>query len=335
MLESALRHRTLRHLLAATTLALFTAVSPTAAAQGFPTRPVTLIVPFPAGGPSDALARAVALRMGKNLGQTVVIENMGGASGTIGLSKMVRANPDGYTLGFGTIGTHVANVALFKKLPYDPVADFEPIGMAGSAALILVARSGLPGGDLKDFITYAQANMARLSYGSAGVGSISHYGCVMMLSALKLDITHVPYRGVAPAMNDLMGGQIDFMCDQTTTALPQVAGGKIKVLGVLSRQPLKQLPAVTTLASLGYGDVDVRSWNAIFAPKGVPKDVLSVLNKALAAAVADAELRAQMAAVGVDLPTAETVAPGIVSASIALGLRRDVPALKARGEYID
>lgn len=328
-------HPSLHRLLAAAALALLSGVPLAATAQGFPARPVTLIVPFPAGGPSDALARAVALRMGKNLGQTVVIENIGGASGTIGLSKMLRAHPDGYTLGFGTIGTHVANVALFKKLPYDPIADFEPVGMAGSAALILVARSGLPANDLKEFISYAQANKATLSYASAGVGSISHYGCVMMLSALKLDITHVPYRGVAPAMNDLMGGQTDFMCDQTTTALPQVAGGKIKALGVLSRQPLKQLPAVATLASLGYSEVDVRSWNAIFAPKGVPKDVLARLSTALAAAVADPELRAQMAAVGVDLPTAETVAPGVVSAFITLGLRRDVPALKARGEYID
>jgi tripartite-type tricarboxylate transporter receptor subunit TctC len=316
-------------------LALLTAVPLTGAAQGFPTRPVTLIVPFPPGGPSDALARAVALRMGKNLGQTVVIENLGGASGTIGLGRMVRATPDGYTLGFGTIGTHVANVALFTKLPYDPIADFEPIGMVGSAALILVAKAGLPAGNLKEFIAYAQANKARLSYGSAGVGSISHYGCVMMLSALKVDVTHVPYRGVAPAMNDLMGGQIDFMCDQTTTALPQVAGGKIKALGVLAAQPLQQLPGVATLASLGYGDVDVRSWNAIFAPRGVPRDVLAQLHKALAAAMADPELRTQMAAVGVELPAGETLSPAFVSATITLGLRRDVPALKARGEYLD
>jgi tripartite-type tricarboxylate transporter receptor subunit TctC len=157
----------------------------------------------------------------------------------------------------------------------------------------------------------------------------------MMLSALKLNIAHVPYRGVAPAMNDLMGGQVDFMCDQTTTALPQVAGGRIKALGVLSREPLKQLPGVATLTSLGHSDVDVRSWNAIFAPKGLPKAVLARLNKSLATAVADPELRTQMAAVGVELPAAETVSPGVVSDFIALGLRRDVPALKARGEYID
>ena len=316
-------------------LALFAAISLPAMAQVFPNKPVTLIVPFPPGGPSDTLARAVALRMGKNLGQPVVIENISGASGTIGLSKMVSAAPDGYTLGFGTNGTHVANVALFKKMPYDPIADFEPIGMAGGAALILVAKSGLPVNNLKDFISYAQANKAKLTFGSAGVGSISHSGCVIMLSELKLEVTHIPYRGVAPAMNDLMGGQIDFMCDQTTTALPQLAGGKIKALGVLSKQTLKQLPGVVTLASLGYADVDVRSWNAIFAPKGTSKDVVAVLNRSLAAAVGDPEFLAQMSAVGVDLPTSETVSPSVVSATIKLGLRRDVPALRARGEYFD
>lgn len=319
-----------------TTVALGLAFwSALAAAQGFPTRPVTLIVPFPAGGPSDALARAVAQRMGKDLGQTIVIENAGGASGTIGLTKAMRATPDGYTLGFGTIGTHVANVALFKKLPYDPIADFEPVGLAGSAPLILVARAGLPANNLKEFVAYAQVNKAKLSYGSAGVGSISHFGCVMLLAAIGLDITHVPYRGVAPAMNDLMGGQIDFMCDQTTTALPQVAGGKIKALGVLSHQPLKQLPGVATLASLGYSNLDVRSWNAIFAPKTTPKDVIARLNKALAAAVAEPELKKQMATLGVDLPFAETLSPGTVSMLITQGLSRDVPALKARGEYLD
>lgn len=316
-------------------LALFAVISLPAMAQVFPNKPVTLIVPFPPGGPSDTLARAVALRMSKNLGQPVVIENISGASGTIGLSKMVSAAPDGYTLGFGTNGTHVANVALFKKMPYDPIADFEPIGMAGGAALILVAKSGLPVNNLKDFISYAQANKAKLTFGSAGVGSISHSGCVIMLSELKLEVTHIPYRGVAPAMNDLMGGQIDFMCDQTTTALPQLAGGKIKALGVLSKQPLKQLPGVATLASLGYTDVDVRSWNAIFAPKGTSKDVVAVLNRSLAAAVEDPEFLAQMSAVGVDLPTRETVSPSVVSATIKLGLRRDVPALRARGEYFD
>ena len=301
----------------------------TATAQSFPAKPVTLIVPFPAGGPSDALARALAQGMAADLKQTVVVENIGGASGTIGLAKLMNAAPDGYTIGFGTIGTHVANAALFKKLPYDPLTGFEPIGLAGTAPLLLVAKAALPVSNLEEFIAYAEKNKADMTYGSAGVGSISHYACVVLLSALKLNITHVPYRGVAPAMNDLMGGHIDFMCDQTTTALPQIAGGKIKALAVLSDQPLPQLPA-----SQGY-DVNLRSWNALFAPKGTPQPVMARLNQALRAAAADPALVKQMTAVGVDLPSPDALQPATVTALIARGLEKDVPALKARGEYLD
>jgi tripartite-type tricarboxylate transporter receptor subunit TctC len=316
------------------TLAPLLLAATAATAQSFPTKPLTLIVPFPAGGPSDALARALAQGMAADLKQTVVVENIGGASGTIGLAKLMAAAPDGYTIGFGTIGTHVANAALFKKLPYDPLTSFEPIGLAGTAPLLLVAKAGLPVSNLKEFIAYAEQHKAGMTYGSAGVGSISHYACVVLLSALKLTITHVPYRGVAPAMNDLMGGHIDFMCDQTTTALPQIAGGKIKALAVLSDQPLSQLPGVATAASQGY-DVNLRSWNALFAPKGTPQPVMVRLNEALRAAVADPALVKQMNSVGVDLPSPEALQPATVTALIARGLEKDVPALKARGEYLD
>lgn len=316
------------------TLAPLLLAAGTATAQTFPSKPLTLIVPFPAGGPSDALARALAQGMAADLKQTVVVENIGGASGTIGLTKLVNAAPDGYTIGFGTIGTHVANAALFKKLPYDPLTGFEPIGLAGTAPLLLVAKASLPASNLKEFVAYAEKNKAGMTYGSAGVGSISHYACVVLLSALKLNITHVPYRGVAPAMNDLMGGHIDFMCDQTTTALPQIAGGKIKALAVLSDQPLTQLPGVATAASQGY-DVNLRSWNALFAPKGTPQPVAARLNEALRAAVADPALVKQMTAVGVDLPSPDALQPATVTTLIARGLEKDVPALKARGEYLD
>ena len=309
-------------------------VGQAAAQQAFPTKPLTLIVPFPAGGPSDALARAVAQGMAADLKQTVVVENIGGASGTIGLTKLVNAAPDGYTMGFGTIGTHVANAALFKKLPYDPLASFAPIGLAGTAPLLLVAKAGLPVSNLKEFVAYADAHRAGMTYGSAGVGSISHYACVVLLSALKQNITHVPYRGVAPAMNDLMGGHIDFMCDQSTTALPQIAGGKIKALAVLSDKPLPQLPGVATAASAGY-DVNLRSWNALFVPKATPPAVVARLNQALRAAVADPALVKQMEAVGVDLPSSDALAPATVTDLIARGLEKDVPALRARGEYLD
>ena len=318
-------------LLAAASLAL---AVPVALAQPFPNKTVTLIVPFPAGGPSDALARALAQGMAADLKQTVVVENVGGASGTIGLAKLGNATPDGYTIGFGTIGTHVANAALFKKLPYDPLQGFEPIGLAGTAPTLLVAKAALPVSNLKEFVAYAEKNKAQMTYGSAGVGSISHYACVVLLSALKQNITHVPYRGVAPAMNDLMGGHIDFMCDQTTTALPQIAGGKIKALAVLSDRPLLQLPGVATAASDGY-DVNIRAWNALFAPKATPAPVMARLNDALRAAAADPALVKQMQAVGVDLPSPEALVPARVAELIARGLEKDVPALKARGEYLD
>ena len=315
----------------------FLLVSATAHAQPnpFPARPVTLIVPFPAGGPSDVLARTIAQRMGEKLGQPLIIENVGGAGGTIGTTKVAKAAPDGYTLGFGTVGTHVVNVTLYMKLSYDPGADFEPIGLAGTAPMMLLARANLPANNLQEFVAYLKQHPRNVSYASAGVGSISHFGCVMLLSAIKQNVTHVPYRGVAPAMNDLMGGQIDFMCDQTTTALPQIAGGKIKAIAVLSDRKLPQLPKTETASAAGYGDLNLRAWNALFAPRSTPSVVVKRLGEALVAAVADPKLRQQMQTVGVDLPTPEIGGPATVTALIVMGLKRDVPALKAHGEYLD
>ncbi|MCP3019432.1 tripartite tricarboxylate transporter substrate-binding protein [Cupriavidus basilensis] len=323
-----------RHLIVAAAFALAFGSQAMAQSTSFPSRPITLVVPFPAGGPSDALARGFAKQMGDHLGQPVVIENLAGAGGTVGLAKLAKAAPNGYTLGFGTIGTHVANVALYKKLPYDPVADFMPIGLAGSAPMLLVARADLPASNLQEFDAWLRNHAATASYGSAGVGSISHYGCVLLLAALKRNVTHVPYKGVAPAISDLMGGQTDFMCDQTTTALPQLAGGKIKVLAVLSSERLKQLPSTGTAKEAGY-PLDVRSWNAIFAPKGTPENILAPLSKAMASAAADPQLRRQMQAVGVDLPAQGGATPAVVSSLISRGLRDDVPALKAKGQFLD
>lgn len=306
-----------------------------ATAQTYPARPITLIVPFPAGGPSDALARAVAQVMATDLGQGIVVENISGASGTIGLSKFTKALPDGYTIAFGTIGTHVANVALYKKLPYDPVSDFQPIGLAGTASTLLVTKASLPVTNLEQFVAYTQTHRATMTFGSAGIGSISHFSCALLLSSLKLNVTHVPYRGVAPAMNDLIGGHTDFMCDQTTTALPQIAGGTIKAIAILSNQPVAQLPDVPTAASAGYGDVNVRAWNALFAPKQTPADIMTRLTHALRSALSDANLRKQMTAVGVELPQPDQLDPIDVSKLIADGIKTDVPLIKQRGETLD
>ena len=301
----------------------------------FPARSITLIVPFPAGGPSDAVARAFSQSMAVDLGQSIVVENIGGAGGTIGLAKFIKSAPDGYTIGFGTVGTHVANVALYKKLPYDPISDFDPIGPVGTAPIILVARSTLPVADLSEFVSYARANLARMTFGSAGVGSISHMSCVTLLSSLKLSVTHVPYRGVAPAMNDLIGGHTDFMCDQSTTSLPQIAGGAIKAIAVLSGERLPQLPNVATAASAGYSDINIRSWNALFLPKGAPAEIKARLAKALRFALSDKNLRGQMATVGVDLPDPDKASPAEVITLIENGIKNEVPALRLRGESLD
>ncbi len=303
--------------------------------KAFPVRSITLIVPFPAGGPSDAVARAISQSMAMDLGQSIVVENIGGAGGTIGLAKFIKSPPDGYTMAYGTVGTHVANVALYKKLPYDPFSDFDPIGPVGTAPVILVARSTLPVADLAAFVTYASANLAKMTFGSAGVGSISHLSCVTLLSSLKLNVTHVPYRGVAPAMNDLIGGHTDFMCDQSTTSLPQIAGGAIKAIAVLSDQKLPQLPNVATAVSAGYSDINIRSWNALFLPKGVPEEARTRLARALRFALSDRNLREQMTAVGVDLPDPDKASSAEVTALIEKGIKNDVPVLRARGESLD
>jgi tripartite-type tricarboxylate transporter receptor subunit TctC len=246
----------------------------------------------------------------------------------------MKANPDGYTITFGGIGTHVANVALYKKLAYDPVADFAPIGPAGATPLLLLARSDLPVSNMREFVAWLAKNKDKASFGSAGVGSISHYGCVLLLSTIGQNTTHVPYKGVAPAMNDLMAGQTDFMCDQTTTALPQIAGGRIKALAVLSGSRLSQLPGTGTAAEAGVA-LDIRSWNAFFAPRATPQPVMARLTTALQHAVAEPALRKQMEGLGVVLPSAAETTPAAVSALIARGIRDDVPALKAKGDYLD
>ena len=232
----------------------------TVAPDAFPARPITLIVPFPAGGPSDALARAIAQGMSIHLKQPIVVENIAGASGTIGLARLVKAPPDGYTIGFGTVGTHVANAALYKKLPYDPLADFDAVGLAGTAPTILVARPQLPASNLTEFVAYAGANRATATYGSAGVGSISHFACVSLLSALKQNSPRA-VSGVAPAMNDLMGGHIDVMWTSHHVA---AAGRTSQSLAVLTDRKLAQHPM--SRPRRWPCDVNIRAWNALFAP---------------------------------------------------------------------
>ena len=304
-------------------------------AQAWPSRPVSLIVPFPAGGPSDVLARRYAQAMGAALNASVVVDNVGGAGGTIGTARAARAAPDGYTLVFGTIGTHAANLALYRNPGYDPQRDFEPVALLGTAPLVLVARQALPVKDFREFVAYARANTARLSYGSAGAGSISHMGCLLLMAEMGTDIVHVPYKGVAPAMNDLLGGQIDFMCDQTTTVLPQLKGGRIKALAVLTRESAAVLPDVPTAARNGYPNLNASAWNGLFAPKGTPPAVIQKLEAAVNTALADAEFRKALEEVGISLPTREQASPQGLAGFVSSDVTRLVPLLKSKQQYLD
>jgi len=304
-------------------------------AQAWPARPITLVVPFPAGGPSDVLARRYAQAMGTALGASVVVDNIAGAGGTIGTAKVARAPADGYTLTFGTIGTHAANMALYRSPGYDPQKDFEPVALLGTAPLVLVAKAALPVKDFREFVAYAKANTAKLSYGSAGAGSISHMGCLLLMAELGTDIVHVPYKGVAPAMNDLLGGQIDFMCDQTTTVLPQLRSGRIKALAVLTRESSSVLPDVPPAARNGYPNLNARAWNGLFAPKGTPPAVIQKLSGAVASALGEAEFRKSLEELGITLPAREQAEPQWLAIFVSSDLSRLVPLLKSKQQYLD
>jgi tripartite-type tricarboxylate transporter receptor subunit TctC len=308
-------------------------------AQAWPARPITLVVPFPAGGPSDVLARRYAQSMGTALSGSMVVENIGGAGGTIGTAKVARAPADGYTLAFGTIGTHAANMALYRNPGYDPQKDFEPVALLGTAPLVLVARQALPAKTFREFVDYAKTNTGKLSYGSAGAGSISHMGCLLLMAEMGTDIVHVPYKGVAPAMNDLLGGQIDFLCDQTTTVLPQLKGGRIKALAVLTREPSSVLPEVPTAAANGYPNLNARAWNGLFAPKGTPPEIVGKLSGAVAKSLADPEFRKALEDLGITLPTIEEgQPPGLpqrLANFVSSDMGRLVPLLKSKQQYLD
>ena len=213
-----------------------------ARAQAYPTRPITLVVPFAAGGSFDVIARVITPRLSEILGQQVIVENVGAAAGIVGVNRVAHAVPDGYSVLLGTVGTHAYNPALYKKLPYNPAADFAPVGLVAEQPLVLIARKDFPPNTLPEFIAYAKANAAKLQYGSAGVGSTTHLACALLNAAAGINVTHVPYRGAGPAMADMIGGQIQYMCSNTPGALPQIQGGTVKALALLARGRSQLMP---------------------------------------------------------------------------------------------
>ncbi|CAN5889131.1 tripartite tricarboxylate transporter substrate binding protein BugD [soil metagenome] len=302
-----------------------------ARAQAWPTKPITVVVPFAAGGPTDALARILCQRMSEALGQQMIIENVGGAGGTIGVVKVARAAPDGYTLSFTHMGTLAVNIALYKSLPYDSVKDFEPVGMGGTNPMVLVTKKDLPAKNFAEFVAYVKDNQKKVQYGMAGIGAASHLGGLMLNSMMKVEVLEIPYKGTGPALNDLMSGQFDYMVDQAVNVLPQIKSGNIKALAVSTLKRLPQLPDVPTVDEAGLKGYEVTIWNGFFAPKGTPKDIITKLNQALVTTLADEKIRVRLTELAVDMPTPQEATPEALGAQLNASIDKWVPAVKAAG----
>ena len=305
-----------------------------AQAQDYPTKTITMVVPFAAGGPTDTVARLVAQSMGIKLKQTIIVENVGGAGGTIGAARVAKAAPDGYTVFLHHIGQSTAP-ALYRKLSYNAIDSFEPIGLVTDVPMTLVARKDFPAKDFKELLAYVKANKSKVTYANAGLGSASHLCGMLFMTAIGTDLTTVPYKGTGPAMNDLLGGQVDFMCDQTTNTTSQIKGGKIKVYGVTTKARLASMPDVPTLGEAGLPGFEVAVWHGLYAPRGTPKAIVDTLAGALQVALKDPLVKQRFADLGTE-PVAESRArPEALRAHLKSEIERWAPIISKAGVYAE
>jgi tripartite-type tricarboxylate transporter receptor subunit TctC len=304
---------------------------PASAQADYPARSITLIVPFAAGGPTDVVARIVANHMTATLKQQIIIENVVGAGGTTATIRAARANPDGYTIEMGHMGTHAASVALYPNLAYNPSTDFEPIGMAAGTPVLILARKDFPAKDLKEFIAYVKANVAKLNMAHAGVGSVSFTTCLLLNSLLEVKPTTIPYNGTGPAMNALIAGQVDYMCDQIVNVVPQIQGGTIKGYAVGTPERNPALPDVPTAKEAGLPGFQAVAWNALFAPKGTPKPILDKLTAALNEALNDEYTRKRLLDLGSELPEPPARTQQALAALVKSEIAKWTPIIEAAG----
>lgn len=300
-----------------------------AMAQDYPARSITMIVPFAAGGPTDVIARIVSADMAKTLGQTIIIENVVGAGGTTASTRAARAANDGYTLIMGHMGTHAASVALYPKLAYNPEVDFEPVGLAAGTPILILARKDLEPKNLKDFIAYAKANETKINQAHAGIGAVSHVTCELFNSMIGIKPVGVPFNGTGPAMNALVAGQVDYMCDQIVNAAPQIQGNAIKAYAVATAERNPSLPDLPTTAEAGLPNYKVSAWNAIFAPKGTPEPIIAKLNAAMVKALDDEGVRKRLLDLGSDIPKTEGRSPAALKTLVKTEVERWKGVLKA------
>jgi tripartite-type tricarboxylate transporter receptor subunit TctC len=306
-----------------------------ARAQAYPSRPITLIVPFPPGAATDVAARIVGDHMSRTLGQQLVIQNISGAGGTVGSTRAMRADPDGYTILMGQMGTHAAAVALYPNLAYKPDVDFEPIGMVTAFPLLIAARKDFPANDLKEFIAYLKANSSKLNQGHAGVGSIFFTTCLLLNSLVGAQPTLVPFAGGAPAMNALVGGQVDYMCADILTGATQLADGKIKIYALAAPARNPALPGVPTTAEAGLPEFQVAGWNGLFAPKATPRPIIDKLADALDKALDDDATRKRLLVLGCDIPEKGRRGPQPLLALVKSEIARWSPIIKAANVKVE
>jgi tripartite-type tricarboxylate transporter receptor subunit TctC len=297
-------------------------------AQDYPTRSITMIVPFAAGGPTDVISRIVTGHMAQTLGQSIIIENVVGAGGTTATARAARATNDGYTLITGHMGTHAASVPLYPKLAYHPEKDFEPVSLLAGTPILILARKDFPPKDLKEFIAYVKANTEKLNAAHAGVGSVSHVSCELLNSVLGIKPTGVPFNGTGPAMNALVGAQVDYMCDQIVNAVPQINGGTIKAYAIATAERNPSLPDLPTTAEAGLPAFQAQAWNAIFAPKGTPAPVIAKLNAAASKALDDEGVRKRLLDLGSVIPKPAERTPEALAALVNSEIAKWTPVLK-------
>ena len=305
-----------------------------ASAQSYPTKPVTMIVPFSAGGPTDTVARTIGIAMQGVLKQTVLVENVGGAGGTLGVARVARATPDGYTILLYHIGMSTAP-ALYRKLPFDPLKDFEYIGLVNEVPMTLIGKPTLQANNFKELLPWIKANGSKVNYGNAGLGAASHLCGLLFMSAIQVDMTTISYKGTAPAMNDLLGGQIDLMCDQTTNTTSQIKGGKVKAYAVTSAKRVPSLPNLPTLQEEALKGFEVSIWHGLYAPKGTPKAVIDVLIKANQESLKDATVKQRFADLGAEPVSMDKATPAYLQKFLAAEIAKWGPIIQKAGQYAD
>lgn len=303
-------------------------------ADQYPSKVITIIVPFAAGGPTDVVARLLARPMGAALKTQVIVENVAGAGGTIAAARVAKSAPDGYTIFIHHIG-HSTAVSLYRKLAYDPISDFEPIGLVADIPMTLVTKKDLPPNDLKELLAYIKTHRQKINLANAGIGSAAHLCGMLFQTAIHTDLTTVPYGGTGPAMNDLLGGQVDIMCDQVNNTISQIKGGRIKIIGVTTKKRLPVLPDVPTLHEAGLPNFEVAVWNGLYAPKGTPKAIIDRLSQVLQESLKDPTLRQRCAELGIEVMHESRAVPEALRTHLKSEIDKWGPIIKKAGIYAD